>query len=113
VEELERGKYASIGEARRVYGIRGMGTIERWLRQQGRDELLPKRIEVKSVKEQDELKAARKRIRELEAAVADLHVDYCLERAYLEVACERMGEDAEGFKKKHAMTLSAARRRGG
>ena len=113
VEELARGKHASMEAARRAYGIPGMGTIPKWLRRLGREELLPKRIEVKTVKEQDELKAAKKRIRELEAAVADLHVDYCLEKAYLEVACERMGEDADSFKKKHAMTLSAARRRGG
>ena len=110
VEELERGKHESIGAARRAYGIRGMGTIERWLRRLGREELLPKRIEVKSVKEQDELRAAKQRIRELEGALASAHVDYCLEKAYLEVACERLGEEAESFKKKHAMTLSSTRK---
>ena len=57
------------------------------------------------MKERDELKEARKRIRELEAAVADAHIGNCLEKAYFHVACERMGVDPEDFKK-NAMTLS-------
>jgi hypothetical protein len=67
-------------------------------------------VRVKTLKEQDELKLARKRIRELEAAVADAHIDHCLEKAYLHVACERMGVDPADFKKKNAMTLSDLRR---
>lgn len=81
-----------------------------WLRRYGREDMLPKTIRIETMKERDELKEARKRIRELEAAVADAHVDHCLEKAYLHVACERMGVDPEVFKKKHAMTLSELRR---
>ena len=62
------------------------------------------------MKERDELKEGRKRIRDLEAAVADAHIDYCLEKGYLQVACQRMGVDMENFKKKNAMTLSTARK---
>ena len=62
------------------------------------------------MKERNELNEARKRIRQLEAAVADAHVDYCLEKAYLHVACERLGVETEGFKKKHAITLSDTRK---
>ncbi|MDR0662593.1 MAG: hypothetical protein LBF80_00750, partial [Spirochaetaceae bacterium] len=39
----------------------------------------------------DEMKAARSRIRELEAALADAHMDYCRESAFLDIACERLG----------------------
>jgi hypothetical protein len=46
----------------------------------------------------------------LEAAVADAHIDYCLEKAYLRVACDRMGTDPDSFKKKHVMTLSDTRK---
>ena len=63
------------------------------------------------MKEIDELKEARKQIRELKAAVSDAHIDFCLEKAYLEIACERLGEEREGFKKKNAMTLSDVRAR--
>ncbi len=34
------------------------------------------------MKERDKLKEARKRIREIETAVADAHMDYCLERVF-------------------------------
>jgi hypothetical protein len=72
--------------------------------------MLPKSVRIQTLKERDELKEARKRIRELEAAVADAHIDYCLEKGFLQAACDRLGEDMEVFKKKHAMTLSDTRK---
>jgi len=110
VEEFERGKHSSIERARRAYGIRGSMTVWGWIRKYGREDLLPKRVRIETLKEQDELKVARKRIRELEAAVADAHIDHCLEKAYFHVACERMGVDPDDFKKKNAMTLSDTRK---
>jgi len=110
VEELERGKHSSIGGARRAYGIRGAETVSAWVRKYGREDLFPKRVRVETMKERNELKEARKRIRELEAAVADAHIDHCLEKAYFHVACDRMGVDPDEFKKKNAMTLSDTRR---
>ena len=53
------------------------------------------RERVEALKERDELREARKRIRELEAAVADAHIDHCPEKACFHVACERMGVDPE------------------
>ena len=110
VDELERGKYSSIERAGRAYGIGGAMTVHRWVRQYGREDLLPKRVRIETLKEQDELSKARKRIRELEAAVADAHIDHCLEKAYFHVACDRMGVAPEDFKKKNAMTLCEVRR---
>ena len=110
VEEIERGRHATIGAAKRAYGIKGSGTVPGWVRKYGRDDLLPKRVRIESLEERDELKEARKRIRELEAAVADAHIDHCLEKAYLHVACERMGVDPEDFKKKNAIMLSELRK---
>lgn len=63
------------------------------------------------MKEKDRKKEDRKRIRNLEAALADAHIDNCLEHAFLEIACERMGITVEEFKKKHELTLSDVRRR--
>ena len=45
--------------------------------------------------------------------MADAHIDNCLEHAFLEIACERMGTDLDDFKKKNALTLSDVRRRRG
>ena len=60
--------------------------------------------------EMDELKAARNRIRELEAALADAHMDYCLESAFLEIACVRLGTSVEDLKKKNVITLAGLRK---
>jgi transposase len=100
VGELERGKFGSLDAARRAYGIGGATTVTRWVRRYGHEDLLPKRVRIQTLKERDELKEARKRIRELEAAVADAHIDHCLEKAYFHVACDRMGVDPEDFKKR-------------
>jgi hypothetical protein len=48
----------------------------------------------------DELKAAKKRIREPGAVPADAHVDYCLESVFLEIAREKPGTSAEELKKR-------------
>lgn len=110
VDELGRGCHRTIEAARRAYGIRGAMTIYRWVRKYGREDLLPKRVRIETMKERDELKEARQRIRDLEAAFADVHMDYYLERGYLQAACDRLGEDMDDFKKKLAMTLSDTRK---
>ena len=110
IQDLESGKLRSFSHVRRAYGIRGAVTVERWVKKYGSEAIQPKIIRIETMKERDELKEARKRIRELEAAVADAHIDYCLEKGYLQVACDRMGVDMENFKKKNAMTLSTARK---
>lgn len=110
VGELERGKYLTPRKAGKAYGITGAETVVQWVKKYGREDLLPKRIRVETMKERDELKEARKRIKELETAVTDAHVRYCLAQGYVKVACDRMGVDPEEFKKKHAMTLSEALR---
>lgn len=110
VQEIERGRHESIEQARRVYGIGGSKTVWKWARKYGHEDLLPRIVRVETLDERDELKEARKRIRELESAVADAHIDFCLEKAYLRVACDRMGTDPASFKKKHAMTLSDTRK---
>ncbi len=111
VGELGRGKHGSPEGARRAYGIGGATTVQKWVRKYGREDLLQKRVRIETLKERDELKEARKRIKDLEAAVADAHVECCLEKGYVNVACERMGIDPEEFKKKNAMTLSEALKR--
>jgi hypothetical protein len=75
--------------------------------------VLPKRVRVETMAERDELKEAKARIRDLEKALADSHMDYCLERAFLEIACEKMGTTREDLKKKNVTRLADARRRSG
>jgi len=110
VDELERGKFGTPCAARKAYGIRGSETVTQWARRYGREDLLPKRVRIETMKERDELKEARLRNRKLEAALADAHMDCCLGNAFLEIACERMGMSVEEFKKKNALTLSGVRK---
>jgi len=110
VEEISKGKFSSFYAAQRAYGILGSSTITRWVEKYGREDLLPKRIRIETLKERDELKEAKKRIRKLEAALADAHIDNCLEHAFLEIACERMDTNLNDFKKKNELTLSDVRK---
>ena len=103
LRELGEGKFASVQAAARTYGIRGGSTIQRWMRRYGRTDLLRKVIRVETPKEVSEVKQLRERVRDLEKALADAHLDLKLADAYLEMACETGGiEDVEAFKKKHA-----------
>lgn len=111
VRELEDGKFTSVNQARKTYGITGMKTIHDWVHKYGAEYIQPKVVLIQTMKERDERKQLKQRIRQLEAALADAHLDHVLEKAYFHVACERMGEDPETFKKKNAMTLSEQRRR--
>lgn len=106
VQRLESGRYASIGELRRAYGINGAATVKSWLLQYGKHHLLGKVIRVEKPEEIDEKRQLRQRVRELEKALADAHLKGRFDEAYLKIACRVAGiEDVEGFKKKHAGKL--------
>lgn len=101
VRELEESG-APFAQLRRKYGIRGAGTVENWARQYGNG-TRGRRIRVQKPEEIDELARLKERMRRLEKALADAHVDLALERAYTHLACQRAGiADVEEFKKKAA-----------
>lgn len=99
VRELESGDLPYI-HLERKYGIRGPGTVQEWARKYGNG-TRGKIIRVEKPEEINELKRLKERVRRLETALADAHVDLALERAFGEIACERAGiKDVEAFKKK-------------
>ncbi len=101
VLELEGGE-ATFVELQRKYGIRGIGTIKYWLGKYGNGSR-GKIIRVEKPKEINELQELRRRVRRLEAALADANIDLALERQYTRMACEEAGiEDIEAFKKNAA-----------
>lgn len=107
VRQLEEGQFGNPWEAGQAYGVKGTDTVARWIRQFGKDHLLGKVVRVMKADEQSEVKALRKRVRELERALADAHLDLKLADAYVELACEAAGvEDVAEFKKKHATVRS-------
>jgi transposase-like protein len=101
VRELEMGGIA-FEDISMKYGIKGKGTVSRWVRQYGNG-TRGKVIRVESPGEINELKRLKARVRQLESALADANIDAALERAYTRLACRRAGiADVAGFKKKAA-----------
>ncbi len=102
VRELEQGRFKNPWEAGRAYGVKGTRTVARWVRQFGKEHLLGKLVRVMKADEETEVKVLRKRVRELERALADAHLDLKLEAAYVKLACQEAGvQDVAEFKKKH------------
>ncbi len=103
IRELESGKFSSPGEAGKAYGVKGIHTVGKWARKYGKNHLISKVIRVMNADEQEEVKVLRKRMRDLERALATAHLDLKLNDAYLQIACRSAGiDDVDGFKKKHA-----------
>ena len=103
VRDLEQGRYENATAAGQAYGVTGRGTVARWVRLYGKDHLLGKLVRVMKADEEAEVKMLRKRVRDLERALADAHLDLKLEAAYVKLACQAAGvEDVAEFKKKHA-----------
>jgi transposase-like protein len=99
VKEVEEGKLCAF-ELERKYGISN-GTVIRWVRQYGSGKY-GKVIRVEKPDEVSEAARLRRELRQVKEALADVHMELALEKAYLEVACEQMNQTPEAFKKKHA-----------
>jgi len=113
VRELESGRHGSCNAAAEAYGIRGNGTVQNWIRHYGKAHSMGKVVRVETTDERDQLKLQKSRIRALESALSDAHIDLRLEQAYLRISCQRGGDgDVEAFKKKHAGMLSTQLSRG-
>lgn len=106
VEEIECGRFNSAREASAAYGIRGRSTVARWLRNAGRGDLLGKVVRVEKPGEPGEIRRLKERVRKLETALADAHMDRALEQSFFEILCEQTGVDAKEFKKKVGTKVS-------
>lgn len=112
VSEIEGGRFGGPYEASQAYGIRGHCTVREWVKKYGRRETLRRVVRVEKAGEPGEIKRLRERVRKLEAALADAHMDGALDRAFFEILCERTGTDPEAFKKKHGGKGSIEREEG-
>jgi transposase-like protein len=99
VREVESGQACAWAVGRK-YGIRGGGTVMRWVRQFGSGKY-GKVIRVEKPQEISEAARLRMQLRQAKEALADAHMELALEKAYLAVACEQMNQSVEDFKKKH------------
>jgi transposase-like protein len=100
VREVEMGSSCAWA-VQRKYHIKGNNTVMRWVRQYGSGKY-GKIIRVEKADEINELARLRSQLRQAKEALADAHMELGLEKAFLSVACEQMGQTAEAFKKKQA-----------
>jgi transposase-like protein len=100
VREVESGKNCARA-VQRKHNIKGTGTVMRWVRRYGSGKY-GKIIRVEKADEVNELARLRSQLRQTKEALADAHMELALEKAFLSVACEQMGQSPESFKKKHA-----------
>lgn len=100
VDELERGRFASVEAARRHYEIGGMTTIQNWLKQLGKNHLKAKVVRVEAVNEADRIRDLQQQVVKLERALGQTQAQNVLNAEYLRLACEQLGQEVEGFVKK-------------
>jgi transposase-like protein len=100
VREVEAGELC-VEAVQRKNGIKGKGTLMRWVRQLGSGRY-GKIIRVEKAHEVNEAAELRSKLRRVKEALADTHMELALEQAFLAVACEELDQSLESFKKKHA-----------
>lgn len=111
IMEIESGRFSSAHEASQAYGIRGHTTVAHWLKQSGRGVLLRKVVRVEKPGEPGEIRRLKERVRQLESALADAHIDGALAESFFEILCEETKTDAAAFKKKEAGKVRTGRAR--
>jgi transposase len=84
VQEVEKG--ASFGEIRRRYGIKGGNTIQKWVRQFGKDHLLNKIVRIEMKGEKDRVKELEEEVKRLKIALAEATMAKDLLGTLVEVA---------------------------
>jgi transposase-like protein len=91
VREYEAGQ--SVYALQQKYGIGAHVTIKRWVEKYGSAGYRTERVVIQSVEDQQEYKAMKARVRELEAALAESVLNVRMLEAVLEAASEGLHMD--------------------
>ena len=97
-EAEEEGKYPNW--VSKKYGV-AISTMMEWVRRYGSGKY-GKIIRVERPEDRDELERLKRELKTFKMALADAHVSLAVERAYVELACEEMGQKPEVWRKKQA-----------
>ncbi len=100
VSDLETGRFATVGAACLHHGIGGATTVKRWMNRLGKYHLLAKVVRVEKPNEADMVAGLRREIGQLHKALGQTQARSLLNESYLQLACQRLGEEVECFKKK-------------
>ncbi len=88
-------------------------TARRWLKQLGKNHLVPKGVRAEIPDEANQVRELKKQIRQLKQALGETQLRSVLNESFLEIACEQLGQDVDGFKKKVATKRSIEPKRRG
>ena len=97
-EAEEEGK--NPHQVGRKYGVKG-ASVMRWAREFG-SRKHGKVIRVERAEEINELARLRRELRTVKEALADAHVALAVEKAYVELAVEELGQEPEAWRKKQS-----------
>lgn len=92
ISEIESGKISQEG-ARKLYGIGGGQTIQKWIKKFGKLHLLNKIVRVELADELSRVKQLEKEKKELESALAQAHLKLIVYESIIEVSEEELGID--------------------
>ena|ERR1700693_1401033 len=110
VKEIEE-EGIKVSEAARRYGIKGGATLQRWIKELGKNHLLNKIVRI-------EVKGEKDRVRELEAEIKKLKIalaDATMEKHALETLIEVVNENYQTDVKKNfgqQLSKGAAKKKG-
>jgi hypothetical protein len=106
VSDLQKGRFPSCYAAEKAHGITGKGTVQRWVRQYGFNQLLRKVVRVQATNEPSELQRLKAENARLQKFALETAMDRDLIRATYLLLCEQQGVDAAAFEKKLAASSS-------
>jgi transposase-like protein len=90
VEEIDSGTL-TINQAMKVYGVGGHHTIQRWLKNLGRESLLPNTVRIQMKDELERIKLLERENALLKEALADKELALYLKKCEFEVMNEEYG----------------------
>jgi len=106
IADIEGGRFESITEAQRHYGIMSPATVKRWLQKYEKNHLAPKVIRVQKPNEKDQIRQLKQQIAQLQQALGRTQARSILNEEFLKIAGEEFGCDGETIKKKAGSVLS-------
>ena len=92
VTDIESGKY-TIEQARKVYGIKGQGIIQKWIKKFGKLELLNKIVRIEMKDEVTEINKLKKEKQKFESALAQAHMEILVYKALMDEVGKEYGVD--------------------
>lgn len=83
ISEIENGTFKSLSEVTRSYGM-SLATVRRWTERYGKYDSTHVKLRVEMKDEKDKIKEQAKRIKELESALANSHLEVVMMKARLQ-----------------------------